>query len=169
MIANQRQALSVTDDWLDSGALAEEVAALIEEMSDSVFWSTERNQDVAIEQKPKSSRRASSKKLKVTVSGVALQPFVEISEYLPVAPRSRRAPARKSSSDIQKKQAIELYEHLVNSGTTPEDALLLLGPLAAKIKKYQFSFSVSEVKHSFRQLVGEQLIYDRPFMSPIRR
>lgn len=98
--------------------------------------------------------------------GVA-NPFIRIVDQLPQKPtRTRLAPKSYGLSDAQKKQASELYEQLIRTGTSRDAALELLGPLATEITKYKRAFSVSELKWTVDYLISENLINDRPFMSP---
>jgi hypothetical protein len=105
-------------------------------------------------------------------SGKLETPNVKLIEKLPAAKQSIKttdSTLKISATDLQRKQAFELYEQLIESGERREDALAMLGPLATEVTRYKCSFYVSEIRMNFGQLIGEQVFYDRPFMSPIRR
>ena len=100
----------------------------------------------------------------ISISGELAKPYVQIVDDLPLPPLSETDPGTNVKlNGLQKKQAAELFEHLTQSGITREEALAMMGPLAAEITKYRHSFSVSEARWTVRGLIGRQFL-DRPFM-----
>ena len=104
--------------------------------------------------------------VKLSLSCELADPCVQIVDQLPhEQTRVKIASKNSGLSDVQKRQAEELFEHLIQTGASRKEALEMLGPLALEITKYRCSFSVSELKWS----LTENLLDDRAFMSPIRR
>jgi hypothetical protein len=107
---------------------------------------------------------------RISISGICVNPHVELMHELPAAPLAKTIPVQKSqTTELQKKQVIELFEHLVESGRSRKEALVILGPLAPIITKYKHSFYVSEAPMTVSQLIKDLPLYDLPFMAPIRR
>jgi hypothetical protein len=104
--------------------------------------------------------------IELSVSCQLADPYIQIVDQLPhAAIRAKIASKNSGLSDVQKRQAEELFEHLIRTGASRKEALEMLGPLALEITKYRCSFSVSELKWN----ITENLWDDRAFMSPIRR
>lgn len=108
---------------------------------------------------------------KLSISGMLIDPFVIVVDELPEAPIRGEEDCveigRFESTELQKNQVRELFEHFLNSGLTEREALAQLGPLAGQIRKYRYSFVVSEFRWPVKGLVDQ--FHDSAFMAPVRR
>jgi hypothetical protein len=105
---------------------------------------------------------------KISISGELINPHVELVDELPFVPLSLIRDINAKRTELQKKQATELFDHLIESGISRVEALEMMGPLAAEITKYRHSFHVSEARWTVKGLIGKQIL-DRPFMAPVKK
>jgi len=104
----------------------------------------------------------------ILISGELVNPHVELVDEWPFVPLPSIPNTITKRTELQKEQAAELFEHLIESGIGKAKALEMMGPLAVEITKYRYSFHVSEARWTVKELIGKQIM-DRPFMAPVKK
>jgi len=116
-----------------------------------------------------SSNETTPKIGQISISAELVNVHVKLVDELPLPPLPIPVPGKSvMCTDLQKKQATELFEHLIRSGLSRRKALTMMGPLRQEITKYRHTFSVSEARWTVKGLIGKRGL-DRPFMAPVKK
>jgi len=86
----------------------------------------------------------------VSCRGELVAPYIQLEEFLPLAPRSYSADRKiqitwqDSESTEQVKQARMIFEELLRQGVDRRSAITMMGPLGSKVSRYKASLSFKE-------------------------